>query len=83
MPFMIQYLRNLHEKVEAVDARTKVCVNPSVLTYSDREAGGALRAGITMGFLHRHPMGSITRPKIYCDCRTILRRYDERLNPLA
>ncbi|CAM9904846.1 unnamed protein product [Ectocarpus fasciculatus] len=24
MPFMIQYLRNLHEKVEAVDARTKV-----------------------------------------------------------
>lgn len=25
MPFMIQYLRNLHEKVEAVDARTKVC----------------------------------------------------------
>lgn len=26
MPFMIQYLRNLHEKVEAVDARTKVCI---------------------------------------------------------
>lgn len=27
MPFMIQYLRNLHERVEAVDARTKVSVD--------------------------------------------------------
>ncbi|CAB1109928.1 unnamed protein product [Ectocarpus sp. CCAP 1310/34] len=27
MPFMIQYLRNLHEKVEAIDTRTKVSVD--------------------------------------------------------
>lgn len=27
MPFMIQYLRNLHERVEAVDARTRVPVD--------------------------------------------------------
>lgn len=27
MPFMIQYLRNLHERVEAVDARTRVSVD--------------------------------------------------------
>lgn len=31
MPFMIQYLRNLHEKVEAVDARTKVCFQRGIM----------------------------------------------------
>ena len=56
MPFMIQYLRNLHDRVEAVDARTRVSV--------DKEEDAAAAATAAAAASMMDPSGMMNGPAL-------------------